>query len=260
MSLDTLLQRADVWRGGAMSPVPGVATGVPALDGLLPTGFPQAALTEILVPREGIGELRMLLPLLARLSREDRWLAFIAPPHILYAPALARAGVNLARVLVVHPRSAQVRGPHASRDALWALETALQAGTCSAVLAWPDHGDFSGEFSSAPGGEGWWREDGTHLPSSRGGGGLSAGALRRLQLAAEAGESLGILFRSHTAEGESSPAALRLKLDPVPQGLAVRVLKRRGGWSTGSVLVPMRRAVARSASAVPAARDLHARR
>ena len=229
MSLETLLHRADVWRGGAApASATGLGTALPsgfdALDAQLPGGgLPRRALTEILLPREGIGELRFLLPLLARLAREQRWLAFIAPPHIPYAPALARAGVDLARVLLVHAR--------AQNDALWATEQALRAGACGAVLAWPDRADFK--------------------------------ALRRLQLAAETGDSLGILFRPAQAAHEATPAALRLRLEPVPGAtarLAVHVLKRHGGWPAGPVTFEVRHVMDRSASPAAPARDLHARR
>ena len=219
MSLEDLLQRADLWRGGSAPPVAGLPTGFAELDAHLPGGgWPIGALTEMLIDRNGIGELQLLMPLLARLTREDRWVAFIAPPYIPYAPALRRAGVNLAHVLVVHPRE--------SNEALWATEQALRAGTCGAVLAWPATADMQ--------------------------------RLRRLQLAAETGHALGVLFRPGRVAGESSPAALRLKLDPAPAGLAVHILKRRGGWPTGPVILEMQHALAMRTSARSPARDLPA--
>lgn len=224
MNLPDLLQRADIWRGGSAPPVQALPSGFAALDRLLPGGgLPRGALTEIVIAREGIGELSLLLPALARATEDERWLVFIAPPHVPYAPALARAGVNLARMLVVHPRNAQ--------EGLWAVEQALRAGTASVVLAWLAHAD--------------------------------AKALRRLQLAAEAGESLGILFRPARGIEGNSPAALRLKLEPASlEGarVAVHVLKRRGGWPTGPVLVEVDHAVARPLSPRASARSLHARR
>lgn len=220
MSLEDLLQRADLWRGGAAPAVAGLPSGFAALDALLPgAGWPIGALTEILTDRSGIGELQLLVPALVRLTREDRWVAFIAPPYIPYAPALRRAGVNLAHVLVVHPRE--------SKDVLWAVEQALRAGTCGAVLAWPAMADMK--------------------------------RLRRLQLAAEAGNALGVLFRPGRVAGESSPAALRLRLEPVTQGLAVHILKRRGGWPTGPVILERKHALAMHTSARSPARDFPAR-
>ncbi|MBI3898831.1 MAG: translesion DNA synthesis-associated protein ImuA [Gammaproteobacteria bacterium] len=220
MNLQNVLQRTDVWRGGVASSARGLSTGFPALDALIPSGWPEAALTEIIYSRPGIGELQLLTPLLARLSQQERWLAFIAPPYIPYAPALRAAGINLERVLLVHPRT--------RKDQLWSLEVALREGTCSAVLAWPGTLEFS--------------------------------LLRRLQLAAEAGESLGILFRPPTAEVETSPAALRLKLAPATTGLDVTVLKRRGGWPVGPARIEVSNALARSLSATVGARNFRAGR
>ncbi|MFV1996640.1 MAG: translesion DNA synthesis-associated protein ImuA [Acidiferrobacterales bacterium] len=199
MNLEQLTQRADIWRGGNTPPeesrTAGLSTGIPGLETILPGGWPQGALTEILIPDEGIGELGLVMPALARLSCSKRWLAWVAPPHIPYAPALVSAGVDLSRVMVVRPR--------ASADGLWAVEQTLRAGTCGAVLAWLSRVDTV--------------------------------VMRRLQLAAEAGNSWGVVFRPLGMASQSSPAALRLKLESTPHGLAVHVLKRRGGWATGPV-------------------------
>jgi len=53
--------------------------------------------------------------------------------------------------------------------------------------------------------------------------------VRRLQLAAEAGGTLGILYRPAEAAREHSPAALRLRLAPTSAGLTVDIHKCRGG-------------------------------
>jgi hypothetical protein len=198
MSLDQLLQRTDIWRGGRPAAAArAVPSGYSELDGLLPGGgWPRGALTEILMPRQGIGALRLLMPALARLSHDDRWICWVAPPHIPYAPALVTAGVDLSRVLLVHPRAQQ--------DGLWALEQSLRSGNCGAVLAWPTLGDAS--------------------------------VLRRLQLAAEAGDALGFLFRPQRFVERPSPAALRIQLDTQVDGnLSVSILKRRGGWAAGPI-------------------------
>lgn len=221
MSLQDLMQRADLWRGDTAPPfAASLPTGFPTLDAVLPGGgWPQRALTEILLPHEGIGELRLLLPALARLSRGDRWLALVAPPHIPYAPALASAGVELSRVLLVHPRA---RG-----DGLWAVEQSLRAGSCAAVLAWPAT--------------------------------LDSRALRRLQLAAEAGESWGVLFGHERLAASNSPAALRLRLAPRAGGLDIHVLKRRGGWPAGPVSLEVDHALAMPASAASGDRGIYPR-
>ena len=172
-------------------------------------GWPDSGLVELLPARSGIGELGLLMPALARLSRGSRWIAWVAPPYLPYAPALAAAGIDLSRVLMVYPRD--------SRDSLWALEQALRAGTCVAVLAWPQT--------------------------------LDARAMRRLQLAAEAGSSVGFLFRKDAARQQPSAVQLRLQLDCPANGknratdtrrLSVDILKRRGGWPVGPVTLAVR--------------------
>lgn len=196
MSLDNVLQRVDVWRGDNTFPADGnrVPTGFMQLDNLLSGGWRRGALTEILVSQEGIGALSVLMPALARLSRRRRWLAWVAPPYIPYAPALVQAGVDLNHVLMIHARH--------DADNLWAIEQALRSGTCGATLAWLA---------------------GSQRPQT----------LRRLQLAAEAGNTWGILFRPMEVAREPSPSAVRLQLEPHAHGLQVHVLKHRGIGATG---------------------------
>ncbi len=192
-ALQTLLARPDLWLGGGAENARGAAvlpSGLAALDALLPGGgFPLGAVTEILLPQEGIGELRLLVPALAAQSWQGRWIAWIDPPHVPYAPALAAMGVRLSRVLLVAAGT--------DRDRMWAAGQCLQSGACGAVLAWP------GECGD--------RE------------------LRRLQLAAGKGGGLGVLFRPDRAAARPSHAALRLRLARSPRGAVVEILKGRGG-------------------------------
>lgn len=192
-ALEQLLNQPGIWRGAGRQQRTGlahVATGFAELDVALPGGgWPLGALTEILHDRIGIGELRLLMPALAQLSRQGKWIALIAPPYIPYAPALAGCGVDLSRLLLIHPRVVT--------DALWAVEQALRAGTCGAVLAWPRQVDDR--------------------------------SLRRLQLAAEAGKTLGLLFRNEASGATASPAAVRLRLEQRAGNAVVHLLKCRGG-------------------------------
>ncbi len=202
MNLD-LLQYGTPWRGAQPAHVSaGLPTGFSELDALLPDGgWPQGALTELLVSREGIGALQLLLPALARLSQQRRWIAWVAPPYVPYPPALAAAGVDLSRLLLVHPR--------ASGDGLRAIEQSLRSGTCGAVLAWP------------------MAVDGP--------------ALRRLQTAAAEGNTWGILFRPEQFADQPSPATLRLRVARCQNAVEVSLLKRRGGWAAGPVTLSMDR-------------------
>jgi cell division inhibitor SulA/protein ImuA len=142
-SLDDLLRHPGLWRAreqdGPTVRRDAVPTGFTALDRCLPGGgWPRQGLIEVLADRCGIGELSLLMPALAALCGEDAagdrhdapasggWLAWIAPPYQPYAPALAAAGIDLRRVLVVRP----------AESASWAMEQALRSGACSAVLGW----------------------------------------------------------------------------------------------------------------------------
>ncbi len=198
-SLDKLLENPRVWRGHNQAHAPtGLASGYEALDRHLPGGgWPQNALTEILVEHYGIGELRLLMPALATLSTADNgmdynepgWIAWVSPPFQPYPPALQQWGVDLSRMLIVRPKDAS--------EMLWSAEQALSSGTCAAVLLWADA--------------------------------LDDQASRRLQLAAEKGNSWAIAFRPPSARRQPSAAALRIELLPGQEGTRVSILKSRGG-------------------------------
>lgn len=130
-SLEQLMQQGHIWRGDQPSTADGqstLASGYPELDQMLDGGWRAGNLVALQYSTEGSGELRLLLPLLARLSQQPRWIVWIDPPFIPYAPALVEAGIELSRVLLIHTRRQQ--------DPLWVMEQALQCGSCSAVLGW----------------------------------------------------------------------------------------------------------------------------
>lgn len=132
--LAELLDAGRLWRGGAQAQVRAEPTGFAALDAKLPGGgWPVGALSEIVHERAGVGELGIVAPLLARLTQAGRWIAFVAPPFTPYAPALAQAGIELSRILVVEP-------PERAQCA-WAAEQLLRAGA-GAVLAWSKAADL----------------------------------------------------------------------------------------------------------------------
>lgn len=129
------LQRTDLWSGAhlAVPPVPGLASGFTALDAALPGGgWPRGELTELLPARPGIGEFSLLLPALARLAAEEGWIAVVAPPWPLHAPAWQAAGLPLARLLMVRARG---------QEAAWACEQLLASGALAALLAWLPQAD-----------------------------------------------------------------------------------------------------------------------
>jgi len=134
VALDALLAGRRVWRGRpATLPASAQPTGHAALDAVLPTGgWPDAALTELLLPADGVGELRLLLPTLARLTQRARDIVLVAPPYLPYPDGWRQAGVDFARVHLVDA---------SPRDALWAAEQCLRSGSLAAVLCWPRHAD-----------------------------------------------------------------------------------------------------------------------
>ncbi|HSV17948.1 MAG TPA: translesion DNA synthesis-associated protein ImuA [Casimicrobiaceae bacterium] len=205
-ALSEVLAHPAIWRGGDCAPEPAaLPTGHAALDAALPGGgWPAGALTEILLEREGIGELRLTLPVLAQLTRAGRAVVWIAPPYRPYAPALAASGLDLARLIVVRARTL--------RDSLWAYEQALRAGDCGAAFAWLD----------------------VHEPR----------ALRRLAVAAREGRTWGALWRRPGQRASATSAPLRLALAPHEGRLAVHVLKRRGAELTQPVMLDVARAAA----------------
>jgi cell division inhibitor SulA len=134
VALSNLLDARQVWRGHAAPQAEGEQpTGWAALDAALPTrGWPDAALTEILLPADGIGELRLLLPTLARLTQGHRPVVLVAPPYAPCAMGWRQHGVNLQQLDIVDTEEKHV---------LWAAEQCLRSGSCAAVLAWPQQAD-----------------------------------------------------------------------------------------------------------------------
>ncbi|MBP7546961.1 MAG: translesion DNA synthesis-associated protein ImuA [Corallincola sp.] len=203
MAMAELLASGQLWQGEAaarVSPEERLATGWSWLDQqLLADGWPPRALIELLVDAPGQGELRLLSRALAGLAADPRWQLWINPPATPYPPALRAAGVALERQLLGRALTPPL--------ALWCAEQGVASGSCSMVLAW--------------------------LPQ------LELAQLRRLQLAAERGHCRCFVIRPLAAASHSSPAAVRLQLQWVADGLQLTVLKRRGGWPLPPALWPL---------------------
>jgi len=122
-------------------------------------------------------------------SVTDQELVWIAPPYPPYAPALQALKLPLSHLTWLQPRS--------EADAAWAAEQVLRSGSAAAVL--------------------WWSREA--LPAT----------LRRLHLAAQEGSTSLFALRPWHQQHQSSPALLRLALEPAAaDALCVHVLKRRG--------------------------------
>jgi protein ImuA len=164
--------------------------GLPAVDALLPGGFPCGALSEL---RGGpsSGKTAVALATMARLPR-GALAAFIDGRGELYPPAAAALGVDLGRLLMVRPPG----GEEGFRLALWAAEALLGSGAFALVAL--------------------------DVPAGRAFRGAET-ALRRLVTAAEQGGSVGLWLSAPNA-ALRPPALVRLELRS-EQG---RILARRG--------------------------------
>src|SRR5262249_46313196 len=148
------------------------------------------------------GALTLSLFMARRACRQDKVLIVVDQESRFYPPAAARQGIELDRLIVVHPRTPQ--------DAVLAVDQSLGARALGAVICWPER--------------------------------LAAPAFRRLQLAAEAGGGLGLLLRPLTAQRTPSFAALRMLVTPVASDEAARrvrleVLRCRGGKTGQSIIL-----------------------
>ncbi|MCJ8338578.1 MAG: LexA family transcriptional regulator [Pseudomonadales bacterium] len=85
-------------------------------------------ITEIITSDEQAANLTMLLPLLATLSKDDRWFAWVSPPKNLPKSLLAEAGIALDKIMLLYPDE--------QNSALNLAKKALSAGTCHAVISW----------------------------------------------------------------------------------------------------------------------------
>lgn len=197
---ETLEQLARLCRNGRENaPARIESSGSANLDAVLPGGGWQAGTIVELMPEcDGIGELRLLLPALAKISHGERHVAMIAPPYIPFAPALLQHGMRLEHFWIIRAQTAA--------DILWSTEQTLRCKSFGAVLAWPAT--------------------------------IRDREVRRLQLAAEAGSSVGFVYRPPSAALESSPAAVRLRMQINAAGqLSVDVVKCRGARAGMSIAI-----------------------
>ncbi len=169
------------------------ASGLAELDEVLGGGFVRGGVHELVAAREGAAAYTVALRTAARAASANKWLFYVDVGQDLYPPALAQMGVPLGRLIVV--RTAWLT------DALWVCEQVLRCRGVGAVV----------------------------LPVRK----LDAYVSRRLQLAAEAGEGLGLLIRRE-ADGGQIFAASRLYFEPMIGGkgsrrMRVSVLKLREG-------------------------------
>ena len=186
-----LLNNRDLWRACDLDKVNSNSTGDKKLDNILPGGgWPKKGLVEVINQYHGIGELQLLIPLMLSVIKQGKWMLWVCPPHIVYAPALQQAGIDTDQILVVNKAVP-------CKDALWSMERALRSNNCGLVLTWQT-----------------W---------------LSVKVLRRLQLAAETGSTLGFIFKSR--DNKYSPSRMRIRIKNITNfdEASITVIKAHDG-------------------------------
>jgi hypothetical protein len=183
----------DVWRAQSLAAGQGttIPTGFASLDDALGGGWPSPSLIEILNDVYGIGEIQLILPLIARLvaaANGPALIVWINPPHQPNAVALAQHGLMSAQHWTLMDLCAA--------DALWCTEKAIRSGACTAVIAWAANANIT--------------------------------SLRRLKLAIAHSKAVAILYRPAHESAQASPAAVRVRLAPDESRLRASVIKIRG--------------------------------
>jgi protein ImuA len=152
-----------------------VPTGIAALDRLLPAGGLRAgSLVEYLAPGPGAGAGTLALIAARAACQEGRALVVLDRQGTFYPPAAAAWGIDFAQLLILRPPD--------EASALWALDQALRCSGVGAV----------------------WAPLGT----------LDARDFRRLQLAAEAGGTLGLFIRPGALRGQPTWADVQWQVQP----------------------------------------------
>lgn len=153
-----------------------VSTGSPGVDELFPAqGIRRGSLVEWLRTEEAGGAVTLSLVVGRTVTPRERPIVLIDRRRELFPPALQAIGIDLARLVWIHPRT--------ESDSLWVCEESLR---CPGVgLVW--------------------------MTVDR----LSGTAFRRLQLAAEEGRTVGFFVRPGIAARQPSWADVRLKVRPI---------------------------------------------
>jgi len=174
-----------------------LSAGSPALDRLLPAGgLRRGTLVEYLSPGSGAGTLALAAAreaccegrALVVLDRGPRFHRGNPATEWratgFYPPAAAAWGIDLSRLLILRPAN--------EADAVWALDQALRCRGVGAVWAACDR--------------------------------LDVRDFRRLQLAAEAGGTLGLLLRPDRLRGQPTWADVQWRVSPVCR------VQKRSAW------------------------------
>ncbi|MFM7658998.1 MAG: translesion DNA synthesis-associated protein ImuA [Burkholderiaceae bacterium] len=118
----------------------------------------------------------------------EQRIVLLQPPHVPHIAAWRDWGLSPKKLLWIRTTR--------QADALWSAEQVLRNGSCGALLFWQTS--------------------------------MRHESLRRLQLAAQASDTLCWLMRPLSASDMPSPAPLRIALQPLAGGVQLDILKRRG--------------------------------
>jgi len=174
--VDELRRQVGRWEASTPHDETAFSSGTAGLDRLLPAGsLRYGMLTEWLSGLARSGAATLSLLCAREACRPGGVLVVIDRQQMFYPPAAAAWGIDLNRLIIVRPQSA--------RDELWAAGQTLRSPAVAALWAMIDR--------------------------------LDSHAFRRLQLAAQAGHTLGLLLRPGYVRGQPSWADVRLEVNGV---------------------------------------------
>ncbi len=202
-SLEQLLRRQDVWRGHSRSFVQ-LATqpsGYSELDAALHKGWPLGCLVEVCQAFHAC-EWWLFHPAAnALLQHYQGHIALLNPPALPFVAGLEKLQVDTRRLLVVQSKTAA--------EFVTCFTELSRCSACYVLLAWQ--------------------------PKQA----LNYTALRKLQLSTLERPGLYVLFRSHRARAQSSPASLRLMATPTHSSLRLNIFKQKGKLQESTVELPI---------------------
>lgn len=202
-----------VWRASQMGSyqAPVTPSGHAVLDAELPHGGWPASALIELLLQQHGMGELRLLHPALEQIARQRRIALLQPPHVPHIAAWTSWGLPAERLLWLRPERVN--------DALWAAEQVLRSGSCGALLFW-------------------------QTP-------LRAEWLRRLHLAAQAGDTVFWLLRPLAEAEQPSPALLRLALRPALGGIGLEIVKRRGPLCAAPLYIPLPGMPAASSTPAP---------
>lgn len=181
-----------VWRGNELAHRTTAVrpTGWAALDAELPGGgWPLQSVVEVLATQPAVLEWRLLAPALRPVVEAGSQVVVISPPRHPHLPGLQHVGLDERQFIWI-----QADRP---AERLWTTEQLIKSNAAGAIVAW--------------------------LPKTR------PEQLRRLQVCAQACDSLVFLCRPEAARHEASAAPLRVQATlGLDWELKLHILKRRG--------------------------------